>query len=70
MRVFIIVLATMLLTGCDDAFGNHIDFNQVGLVLLISYFFNKILDVLKEIKSEMSATREILFSIRRNTDKF
>ena len=56
MRIFIIVLATMLLTGCDDVFGHHFGFMEGAVGGLLGWY---LMDI-----------RRILINIQKNTDKF
>ena len=80
MRIFIIVLVTMLLTGCEDIYGNHYDgyqallisFNhfdgyQALIIFLICFAYIEIRDILKDIRNEIIASRHVLYDIQRNT---
>ncbi len=80
MRIFIVFLATMLLTGCEDIYGNHYDgyqallisFNhfdgyQALIIFLICFAYIEIRDILKDIRNEIIACRHVLYDIQSNT---
>ena len=82
MRLFVIFLATILLTGCEDIYGNHYDgyqallisFNhfdgyQALIIGLICFAYIEIRDLLKDIRQEIIASRHVLYDIQSNTTK-
>jgi hypothetical protein len=69
MRIYTIILVALLLTGCEDVFGNQFEVIPAVLVVFFGWYIYVIVLYLKNINSSLESLVRLTIQIKDNQER-